>query len=486
MEPSVRQSPLLQTLLLESEGFAWWLIDGDSFQRVVNWWVMSCDPRIVLSLPDRNPVDISIIQLLHRAAGYTPDTTSFHSDTATKRALLVRAVVRLVTTAAARHKALLTARPAVFASTIHASLTHMENTLVSTVPREQLWGEGCVLSTELLAVVSGGASSGALQDLSSAAVVEWLAAEPHPSPGLLLPLLASASRSILHLNHRNPILQAVLLALFSHEWCGWEGEVTWPRVLSLLSFPLTNPAAMLTLAAQEGHLLVVYAHTRWRQQQQSLACSDVFFLLTSLCDILPTLVLSSEMEAGLILIVSEILKLITKLLHEKSTVNSVWHHCRSLTSHLAIWAEDHCTTGILAAIGLGRQSPMSLKFRLVCRVLATFLNLQMPQDGVFRTHPQQPHSDVDGLQKSGGGVEVETCTLNQLRVLTTNSAYAALTRSITQAIQFLEDPGNCLADVHVLLGHLVCELHQNPVLQHLREAAAPPRHSTEASAPPPP
>lgn len=106
----------------------------------------------------------------------------------------------------------------------------------------------------------------------------------------------------------------------------------------------------------------------------------------------PTLVFnSSEMEAGLILIVSEILKLITKLLHEKSTVNSVWHHCQSLASHLAIWAEDHCTTGILAAIGLGRQSPMSLKFRLVCRVLATFLNLQMPQDGVFRTHPQQPH-----------------------------------------------------------------------------------------------
>lgn len=86
----------------------------------------------------------------------------------------------------------------------------------TAVPREQLWGEGCVLSTGLLAVVSGGASSGTLQDLSSSAVVEWLTAEPHPSPGLLLPLLASASRSILHLNHRNPILQAGLLALFSH------------------------------------------------------------------------------------------------------------------------------------------------------------------------------------------------------------------------------------------------------------------------------
>lgn len=76
------QSPLLQTLLLESEGFAWWLIDGDSFQRVVNWWVMSCDPRIVLSLPDRNPVDISIIQwvlndLHFFAALYVSYFTSF-------------------------------------------------------------------------------------------------------------------------------------------------------------------------------------------------------------------------------------------------------------------------------------------------------------------------------------------------------------------------------------------------------------------------
>ena len=72
------------------------------------------------------------LRLLHRAAGYTSDTTSFHPDTATKRALLVRAAVRLVTTAAARHKALLTARPQVFAATVRAALTHMENTLVAS------------------------------------------------------------------------------------------------------------------------------------------------------------------------------------------------------------------------------------------------------------------------------------------------------------------------------------------------------------------
>ncbi|KAK7082716.1 hypothetical protein SK128_026803 [Halocaridina rubra] len=69
MEPSVRQSSLLQTLLLEAESFSWWLIDSNSYQRVVNWWVMSCDPRIVLSLPERNPVDVAVIHAPSFIAG---------------------------------------------------------------------------------------------------------------------------------------------------------------------------------------------------------------------------------------------------------------------------------------------------------------------------------------------------------------------------------------------------------------------------------
>lgn len=71
-------------------------------------------------------------RLLHRAAGYTPDTTSFHQDTPAKRALLVRALVRLVTSAAARHKALLAAKPQVFTATILGLLTHLEDTLTAS------------------------------------------------------------------------------------------------------------------------------------------------------------------------------------------------------------------------------------------------------------------------------------------------------------------------------------------------------------------
>ncbi|KAK4327000.1 hypothetical protein Pmani_002518 [Petrolisthes manimaculis] len=62
MEPSVRQTPQLPQLLEEAEGWGWWSVDGESFQRVVNWWVMSCDPRIVLALPDPSPVDLAVIR----------------------------------------------------------------------------------------------------------------------------------------------------------------------------------------------------------------------------------------------------------------------------------------------------------------------------------------------------------------------------------------------------------------------------------------
>lgn len=479
MEPSVRQSTLLQTLLLDSENFYWWLVDGDSYQRVVNWWVMSCDPRIVLSLPDRNPVDIAVIQLLHRAAGYTPDTKSFHQDTGAKRSFLIRALVRLLTSATARHKALLSARPHIFETTIFNLLSHMQETLIATLPKEQQWSEGAILSTEVLALVSGGASSAALQELSCSTIVKWFSSQSHPSPGLLFPLLVTTSRTILHLNHRNAIMQAGLSALFLYnDWCGWEGEIHWPLVISSLSFPLTNPAAMMNLASQEGQLYVVYAYSKW-QRQQSIRCADNLLLLSSLIELLGSIVPNVTVELGLTLLFSEILELITQTIKEPGSIEAVWQHCCTFASRLACWAEDRSSTGILAAIGLGRQSPLSPGARLVCRCLSTFLILQMPRRGVFRTHPCHPHSDVDESQTNG---DSGTCTLEQLRLLSSNATYAGLTHPLNKAIQFIEDPAHCIVDVHILLAKLVSDVLPDPILHHLTMEA----NSLTPSAPPPP
>lgn len=45
-------------MVRESEKFAWHLVDAASYDQVVNWHVMSCDPRVVLAVAEQeHPVD---------------------------------------------------------------------------------------------------------------------------------------------------------------------------------------------------------------------------------------------------------------------------------------------------------------------------------------------------------------------------------------------------------------------------------------------
>lgn len=70
-------------------------------------------------------------RLLHVAAGYSLESKlSLHRSGTLKRRLFVRALCRLLTTSATRHKALLNARKLLFAETYSNLLTHMEEVVV--------------------------------------------------------------------------------------------------------------------------------------------------------------------------------------------------------------------------------------------------------------------------------------------------------------------------------------------------------------------
>jgi hypothetical protein len=45
-------------LLQESQQFAWHLVDATAYEQVVNWFVMSCDPRVILG-PDNSSETVS-------------------------------------------------------------------------------------------------------------------------------------------------------------------------------------------------------------------------------------------------------------------------------------------------------------------------------------------------------------------------------------------------------------------------------------------
>lgn len=37
-------------LVMEAESFSWHLIDAAAYDQVINWHVMSCDPKVILCL----------------------------------------------------------------------------------------------------------------------------------------------------------------------------------------------------------------------------------------------------------------------------------------------------------------------------------------------------------------------------------------------------------------------------------------------------
>lgn len=47
-------------LVTEAESFSWHLIDAASYDQVINWHVMSCDPRVILCLDQTHPIDAAV------------------------------------------------------------------------------------------------------------------------------------------------------------------------------------------------------------------------------------------------------------------------------------------------------------------------------------------------------------------------------------------------------------------------------------------
>lgn len=49
-------------LVAEAESFSWHLIDAAAYDQIINWHVMSCDPRVILCLgkDQTHPIDTAV------------------------------------------------------------------------------------------------------------------------------------------------------------------------------------------------------------------------------------------------------------------------------------------------------------------------------------------------------------------------------------------------------------------------------------------
>jgi len=81
-EPSVKQNSKVVSLLNDCrQNLSWHLVDSNSFDQALNWFVMGSDPRVVLpDHPELHPVDVAVFHLLQHIAGIEDCCKKFKSQ----------------------------------------------------------------------------------------------------------------------------------------------------------------------------------------------------------------------------------------------------------------------------------------------------------------------------------------------------------------------------------------------------------------------
>ncbi|XP_066999967.2 ectopic P granules protein 5 homolog [Anabrus simplex] len=498
-EPNVRQSSKAAPLLLEAQKFAWHLLDSAAYEPVINWCVMSCDPRVILNLEEdeSSPTDVAVLELLQVVAAYVPTATHFHSTTLKKRQMFVRACVKLLLSCASRYKALLTKKEIAFRSAVHKLLDDVDPVVVASVPPQQQIAEAGLLLTEIMTAINQPAGS-VIAALTVDSCVMWLNRRDCCCI-VLLGFLRILGTSVTSPEALGSILEACLQAFFRQTVTQVEPP-TWKHAVSILQpcVPRQPPVEDGLLAS--GHVLSLYALLLKRLP----LCRDIReegSVLANLVEWLVTIKPSETVEAKLPLLWSKVLSLSLRQCELSGDAAAAVKSLRKLVSILLQLADDRAGAGwgILGAIGLRKQSPVSVRCRLLSRAISVYVLAQLP-DGdqtLVRTLPNSPGalastnspircSTPEGtvpIQQPRGMLcrrsNTPECALPtpsaeaikalaNLEALTTNKNYQELKNCIDLAVKYCVDPNNSLHNASQILGKLATELYQQQYLLGLK------------------
>ncbi|XP_069674865.1 ectopic P granules protein 5 homolog isoform X3 [Periplaneta americana] len=514
-EPNVRQSPKVVPLLQDSRQFAWHLVDAIAYEQVVNWFVMSCDPRVILG-PDETPgadnaektdgissIDCAVLDLLQVAAAYVPEVMHFHPSTLRKRQMFVRACVKLLMSCGGRYKALLTKRELAFKAAVYKMLNDAETVVLSSVPSAQHVGEVGLLLTEILVAVNQ--VNTPIAQLTTDCCITWLSSRDCTSV-VLQAFLRVLGTTVTSPEALGAILEAALQAFFRHTLSPLPAP-EWHMAVSFLQPCVPRQPPLEDTLLSNGHLLSLYALLLKRLPN----CRDIreeASVLSNLVDWLTTIKPTESLEPKLPLLWGKVLVLSLRQCEYSGDRDTAVKCLRKLVQSLLLLAEDRAGGwGILGAIGLRKQSPLSVRCRLLSRALAVFIMAQLPEGDPpkVRTTPNAPgelvtvsgspsrrglcsltghlrdcqqsrarkRDTVDRGSSSEATIQLSPSTeavkaLNTLESLVNSKHYQELRGSVELAVKYVTDPTNSLHNASYVLGLLATDLYQQQYLLVLK------------------
>uniref|UniRef100_A0A8D3BW57 Ectopic P-granules autophagy protein 5 homolog (C. elegans) n=1 Tax=Scophthalmus maximus TaxID=52904 RepID=A0A8D3BW57_SCOMX len=438
---SQQDSPLL-SLLVQSTSLPWHQLDLSSYQGILGYVSTHYPPSLLLSADSATQL---LLKSLRSAAGLHP--LSSEAPHRVRQCTYVCWCVQSVVT--------LEQGGSISLSNLEAQLETLLESVVTFNPPEtgleQRHMAFSSLFSDALALLNGvGVSTG---EALAAHVITWLDRKGRGFP--ILPLLTACTRCLASVRHMTRIMEACIMAYFNH---AEEESVGWGPVLASLQVPELTVDDFVTESHSGGSFLTLYAFILQRLNSEYTAANDrrtLALINTWTNQVFPS---GPGDEAKLFLWWHKALNLSAEQLQPQAglaEVSGVVMGLLRLQNRLLQLGEERLNSGLLGAIGLGKRSPVSNRFRVVVRSLAAFLTVQIPSETELRLQP------TGDLQLSAKAQQ----TLGALEAMPSSKQYADLEDSVNKAVQFIRYPGHCLKDAPRLLALLANLLY--PELRYL-------------------
>uniref|UniRef100_A0A3B5ANU0 Ectopic P-granules autophagy protein 5 homolog n=1 Tax=Stegastes partitus TaxID=144197 RepID=A0A3B5ANU0_9TELE len=441
---SQQESPLL-SLLVQSTSLPWHQLDLSSYQSILGY-VSTHYPSSLLLSADSAPQ--LLLKSLRSAAGLHPRPNEAPHQAGAYVCWCVQSLVTLEQGGG------------ITLNSLEAQLETLLESVITFNPPGTLSLQHmafCSLFSDSLALLNGvGVSTG---EALAAHVITWLDRKGRGFP--ILPLLTACSRCLASVRHMTRIMEACITAYFNHVLYlspFQQESVGWGPVLASLQVPELTVDDFLSESQSGGSFLTLYAFILQRLNTEYTAANErrtLGLINTWTTQVFPS---GPGDEAKLFLWWHKALKLSAEQLQPQASqteVSGVVMGLMRLQTRLLQLGEERLNSGLLGAIGFGKRSPVSNRFRVVVRSLASFLSIQVPSETELRL---QPTSD---LQLSAKAQQ----TLGMLEAMPSNKQYAELEDSVNKAVQFIRYPGHCLKDGPRLLALLANLLY--PDLRYL-------------------
>lgn len=363
-EPSVRSNYVskINILLVQSEKLDWSILEPSMFHLIMDWYIMSCD-SVVIFKTDPTDVDYRVLQFLTVVSGYDKKMEVCQISTINKRTTFVKSYVKLLSVFSSRHKTVALQRKDELASMIQNQLLHLDKIVSTDEERE-------TLLIEFLQILNINNAN----DVALKCISQWIAGKSGNAATIKI-ILQVAGKIIVNSEYLAGIFELAIMNYFQNNVDGAYNP-DWLEITNNLNVQSSRQTELESVLLNKGCVLTL--NTILLQRMKTQTNHEV--LLNHCIQWIENLKINETVEDKVPLLWYKILRLSLKLSSEDES--SARYNLNKF-SHILIdksgdKQESGWGWGLLKAVGLNRQSNISLGFRFLCRALAGYILAQLP------------------------------------------------------------------------------------------------------------